>query len=65
MEVHSNKARGDRNKLINIANMNNKFFKQIPQFLNKFLETKDKTLFCFDRTYVRSGRIYKINMLGC
>jgi len=43
--------------------MINNFLKQISEFLNKLLETKEKTLFSIDGTYVRDGEIFGVSML--
>lgn len=39
------------------------FFKQISEFLKKLIETKERTQFCIDGTYVRGGEMFKISPL--
>ena len=43
--------------------MTSKIFKRISEFLNKFLEYKDETLFSIDGTYIKNGEMYKVSML--
>jgi hypothetical protein len=44
--------------------MNNNFFKQISEFLNKLIENKSGTLSPLEGIYVREGKMIRVSVIS-